>query len=356
MTSKFVPRFTFCGEIVVPNKKELVTRETITFGNSSAEKLTLNLGIKHDMNCVYVNCQDFKNKVIKTTDVNKNTIEIDWEDRFDESIIATVAPFRKYVVDLGERKEFITKWDFIEHLGNALAGYSERIFVTGNYSISPYKGKFYENYEINGVYAVKEEDKPHFKLLIPLYYDKDSLDRSEEKKTGRLYLSAYTPIWSKSDKEDRMMPFAAVLNTSVYDVNNPTHMEIKDYKIEILEPKQRGWASALWECAIINGSEEIKFDESCLTKAQKRQVELGISTVDEFKPKGSIYGTKIVEHRLIKPIADKFWADGPMIENVYSQKDFEPLIYSFETDESVESMMKSASSSKDEDISPIDLF
>lgn len=358
-TRQFI-RFNFCGEVYVSSKKPLVTREFVDFGRSGkAEKISLNFAVKDNNNRVYVSAQDFKNTTIKTIDTDNNPIEIDWNDRFDQDVIDHVAGYRKYVVNLGERKEFITKWDFIEYLESALAGYVGDIVVVGNYTIRPAKGKYYENYDVNSVYSANEDGKRRFKMVVPMFYSSDSIDMTDMKTTGDVHVNAYVPMWINKDEGEKMVPFTAVLSTKVYDLTNPAHVKMRDYKLNALKPKPRsGWASLMWECAVINGNEEIQFDESCLTAAQKEQIELGLSTLEDFRPRGSIFGNKISQKKLVKPVLMGEYADG-IKEKVYTDREFEELIYIMPSNETVADMLNSSASadnSTEDSIDPADLF
>ena len=71
-------------------------------------------------------------------------------------------------------------------------------------------------------------------------------------------------------------------------------------------------------CEYINGSEEIPFDESCLTENQKEMIEFGLKTLDDFKPKGSIFGQRITKFFCIDVDARDDYADGYKVEQITS--------------------------------------
>lgn len=341
------PRFSFCGDIVIPKKNPLVRHDS--YGRS--DKISLNMGIKNGMNCVYVSAQAFKNDTIKTRDIDGNDIEVAWADRFDEDIIKTVANVRKFVVNLTERKEFITAWDMIEYLETALADYDKPIIVSGVYNLRPgtgqYKDRIFEEFQVQNVYAVNENDTPHLTMNMDLYYDKNSMDRSGEKDDGKIFMSCYTPMWSAADAATKMFPVSVVFNTGVLDLSKTKHKAIYDYKLRYLETKSKNPVHMNWAIGVVNGAEEKEFDETCLTDAQKEQIELGISTLEEFKPRGNIYGERTHELRLIKPILKddlkecKTAADSDM-----TAREFEDEIYTPAADESVEDMVKDTPKAK----------
>lgn len=339
------PRFNFCGDIVIPKRNNpWVKRDT--YNNS--EKISLNMGIKNGMNCVYVSAQGFKNDTIKTKNIDNEDIEIDWEDRFDKDTVDMVSSMRKYVVNLGERKEFITAWDMIEYLESALTGYAEPIVVAGIYKLRPgtgaYKDRIFEEFQIQNVYAaVDGKDTPHLTMNLDLYYDKNSIDRSEEKSEGKIFMNCYTPMWSSADAAQKMFPVSAVFNTSVLDMTKEKHKRIYDLKMRYLETKSKNPVHMNWAIGVVNGAEEKEFDESCLTDVQREFIEAGLNKLEDFKPRGNIYGEKVHELRLIKPLVkDEFKECMTAADSDMTAREFEDMIYSPSEDETVDDMVKSS--------------
>jgi len=97
---------------------------------------------------------------------------------------------------------------------------------------------------------------------------------------------------------------------------------------------------------LLHGAEGVEWNESMLTKAQKEQVELGIKTVDDFKPRGQIYGDKINEYRLFDPILKDFGKDDNFTDGIIDTgttvSEFEDLIYVPTKDEKIEDVIKKA--------------
>ena len=52
---------------------------------------------------------------------------------------------------------------------------------------------------------------------------------------------------------------------------------------------------------VINGREKVEFSEECLTEQQKQAIAFGLNTLDDFRPRGGVYGERIQEIRIIKP-------------------------------------------------------
>ena len=258
-------RFNFCGKVSASRKVPMVKRET--FGSN--EKATINFGVKAGTNMGYVTLNGFKNNTIKTRNVDGNNIDVAWDDRLDEDVIKMVSGAKKFTVNLGERKEFITEWDMIEYLESALVGYEDDIIVTGNFNLRPGTGKYsnqvYREFQIQNVFMPGEKDVPHLTMNMDLYYDKDSMDKSDLKTDGKITMHCYTPMWSKADAARKMFKVDTVFNTAVFDMDKPKHKAIHDYKMRYLETKSRNPVHMNWQLAVVNGAEEVEFSEDTLS-------------------------------------------------------------------------------------------
>lgn len=340
-------RFNFCGKVSVSRKAPMVKRDTL----KTSEKIGINFGIKAGTNMGYVKLEGFKNDVIKTLDPNMKSIEVDWADRFDEDVIKNVSSIKKFTVNLGERKEFITEWDMIEYLESALTGYEDDIVVTGQFVLRPGTGKYsdqvYREFQIQNVYMPSEKDTPHLTMNLDLYYDKDSMDKSSLKDDGKIFMHCYTPMYSKADNARKMFLIDTVFNTAVFDMSKPKHKAIYDYKMRYLETKSRNPVHMNWQIAVVNGAEEVEFTMDSLTEQQKEQVELGISKMEDFKPRGNIFGERVNELRLVKPIlTGEFEECKAAADSEYTAREFEDEIYAPASDESVDDMVSGSSKSK----------
>ncbi len=86
----------------------------------------------------------------------------------------------------------------------------------------------------------------------------------------------------------------------------------------------------------INGNEEIEFDESQLTENQKQMIKLGLAELNDFKPKGNIYGDRktLFYYKGFNLIGD--YADGMV---TIDDPDFKSHIYSPSVPESFKDVM-----------------
>lgn len=359
-------RFSFCGTPVIPKQKadtkrpfckEITKKDEKT--KETKKMLSMTFGIKEtDMNMAFVEAFDSQQKVIKTMDTDNEKLDVDWDDRFDEDIISKVASYRKYIVDLGDdhggRQEFITAYDMIEHLREYLPDYNGRVVVTGQFTRDWYAKKkmYFSKFRVQNVFAAPEERKNRLLLTMDLFYNKASLDDSDFDESKKMTLDCYIEQYINKDEGRKYVPIQVVFSGAKYDLENEKHKKLFDYKMKYIKVKNKNIVHIPWEIVLLRGAEEAEFDESMLTDSQREQVELGIKTVDDFRPKGNVYGDRIDEFRLFEPKLEGDYADG-VLECDDTADEFEEKIYVPAQDETMEEAKKNSKSSskakKDED-------
>lgn len=352
-------RFNFCGTPVIPKQKADTKRPFCKEISKKDEKtketkkmLSMTFGIKEtDMNMAFVEAFDSQQKVIKTMDVDNEKMDVDWDDRFDEDIIEKVANYRKYIVDLGDehggRQEFITAYDMIEHLREHLPNYDGRVVVTGQFTRDWYAKKktYFSKFRIQNVFAAPEERKNRLLLTMDLFYNKSSLDDSDFDENKKMTLDCYIEQYINKDEGRKYVPIQVVFSGAKYDLENEKHKKLFDYKMKYIKVKNKNMVHIPWEIVLLRGAEEAEFDESMLTDSQREQVELGIKSVDDFRPKGNIYGDRIDEFRLFEPKLEGDYADG-VLECDDTADEFEEKIFVPAADETMEEAKKNSKSAK----------
>lgn len=352
-------RFSFCGTPVIPKQKADTKRPFCKEISKKDEKtketkkmLSMTFGIKEtDMNMAFVEAFDSQQKVIKTMDVDNEKMDVDWDDRFDEDIIEKVANYRKYVVNLGDehggRQEFITAYDMIEHLREHLPNYDGRVVVTGQFTRDWYAKKktYFSKFRIQNVFAAPEERKNRLLLTMDLFYNKSSLDDSDFDENKKMTLDCYIEQYINKDEGRKYVPIQVVFSGAKYDLENEKHKKLFDYKMKYIKVKNKNMVHIPWEIVLLRGAEEAEFDESMLTDSQREQVELGIKSVDDFRPKGNIYGDRIDEFRLFEPKLEGDYADG-VLECDDTADEFEEKIFVPAADETMEEAKKNSKSAK----------
>ena len=178
-------------------------------------------------------------------------------------------------------------------------------------------------------------------MSVPLTYWKDCIDKSDLKETGKININGYVLQFATKEEGDKFLPFSVVFDTTKYNMEIPKHKALYEYKMEFVDVKDKTPQTMLWDVRVVNGAQEVEFDESQLTKLQKMQIELGEATLDDFRPRGQIFGSRLSELRLNKPLAQGDFADG-MVDTGYKLSEFEDMIAVPTKDETVADMEKSA--------------
>ena len=307
-------KFNFTGNIYIPKpdaKNPFVATKEIEFTRDGKKHkmnlTTLNLGIKEsETNMAFVEMNDSPKSTIQTMDTENTKIEVDWEDRLDPDILKTIANYKKFVVNLGEdfggRHEFMTQYDMIEFLRDNLPNYDGKVLASGSYTRSCYKGKYYDKFRLEKIYAVDEGRKNRLSLTLDFFYNKDCIDKSDFKTDKKIYLDGYISQYINKNEGSKYLPMQLVFNTSKFDLENEKHKKIFDYMMSYVDISNKKVCHLAWEAMLMRGAETVDFSYDMLTDAQKMQVDLGIKELDDFKPRGSILGEKVNEFRVYNPV------------------------------------------------------
>ena len=344
-------RFNFTGNVSLPkaDAKRPFVKE---IEKNNRKMLSLNFGIKEsDNNMGFVEAFDGEQTEIMTMNAENEKITIKWEDRFDEEVVKTVASYKKTVVDLGEefdgRKEFITLYDAIKYIKENLPKYTGKVTVVGQMVKEPYNGKYYDKFKLQSLYAVPDDRKNRLLITSDIYYNKNCVDKSDYKSEKVIYVDGYIQQYINKDEGIKYIPQRFVFNASKYDPENEKHQKLLDYKLKYIDINDKNMQHMIWEVVMLNGAEEVEFDESQLTNAQKEQIELGIRTLDDFKPKGTILGERVNEYRLFDPKLTGDFADG-LVDTEMKESEFEEMIYAPAVDEKLDDVVEKAESKKKE--------
>ena len=358
-----IARFTFIGTPVVPKekaKRPFYKEIEKVDGKNKRQMATMTFGIKEsDTNMAFVEAFDSVQDQIQTMNTDNEKMTVDWDERTDEDVISQVANYRKYVVDLGEdfggRQEFITMYDAMQYLNENLRDYNGKIMVTGQLSREWYakKGVYMDKYKFQNVYAVDESEyKNRLGLVIDIFYNKNSIDKSDFKEDKKIYLNGYIEQYINKDEGKKYVPMQFVFSAAKYNMDDEKHKKLFDYKMSYLDVSNKNMVHIPWEVVLIRGAEEAEFNESMLTDKQKQQIELGLKTLEDFRPRGTIVGDKVNEYRMFDPQLKDDFADG-VVEVEDTLSEFEENIYQPPQDETLdEAKKKSKETKKTEDDEP----
>jgi ribosomal protein S8 len=286
---------------------------------------------------------------IPTMSTDNKKIEIPWSMREDANTIAKVANYKKNVVNIVSKKEFITSWDAVQYLSKELKNIKDRVVVDGDIEINAYNGKYRTNFNVNNIYLAKEEDLNGTVANIDIYFNKDSFDDSLFADDKVLNLSGYVSQYDRTSKAQRYFPMQFVLNASKINMEDPDHVKKFKYIKTFMQTKQKSYQHIAWKVNVFSGANEVEWSEDMLTDAQKEQVELGLASIESFKPRESIAGSNMLQFRLIAPVLKGIFTEG-IVDTEMSQEEFEELI--FKTETKVEVVSESSFVASDEE----DLF
>lgn len=276
-------------------------------------KVTIDLETDFDKKAEYTklifkkrNHEMENNKLIK-----KSTTEVltDEEKAKIEANNKSIEEYSKQIKDLAtNRKELIMK-DAIELINKALPILKDKkVRVTGQPKCNFYKGKNQLQYIPTMIELVPNDTPNQLKLWIDIFFSKDGVEDSIKER--KMYINGYVGEVNK-DKEDKLYPLTLVLDYT--KVNDEVEIEkaLCDYQKSMFETKNKKvYYKNNVEVNVIDGAEQVEFNESCLTEAQKSQIKFGLATLDSFKPKGNVYGDRVQELKFFKATLKNDFKDG----------------------------------------------
>lgn len=327
--------FNFIGELLMPRELERFYKNWSKKDERGRElaRNSISFGIKENgNNTAFVSLMGFQMDEIRTYGVNGEQLSIDWKDRLDPDIAKNVSFSRKYRVnltdDFNDGKEFITQYDMVEYLAENLPHYDGKLRVTGTWEKNAYNGKITDRFVIQNVYAATLDSSNKLELSMEAYYNGDCV--KEQKSDGKVYLDCYIRQFVRGSG-NIFFHQNAVLCNAAYDMNNERHVALWNLKKSYLENlSKKKMYRMVWECRYINGAEVVEFDESMLTAPQKEAIELGMATLDDYKPRGPINGPKVNEVRLAAPKLTGDYKDG-LVECDEKVDEILSMIFSFES-------------------------
>lgn len=307
--------------------------------------------------------------VIKTTNLNGDKIEIDWNDRDDKDSISEVSSMRKYKANIdNNRVEAITPYDFVEYLKNNKDAMTKgRFTVSGNVTKNIYNGTVSNKFQIQNVYQVEEEAKSKLTIDGEIFYRTEDIDVSDWTSEKKIYFNAFTKEYV--DGSNKYVPQQFVFDASKVNPDNEKHIKqlifklkqlgidynLKTEKVSLNLKKNKVYHIPV-KCTYINGAEEVEFDVNQLTANQKEAIELGFKTIDDFKPKGRIFGQKIQIFKITDfDLRDEF-ADGVTSIDETMDEFEENILVVMKEEEKVEDVIKEENlfPEDDDDESPFD--
>ena len=338
-------KFVFTGEVCVG--KEVVTDNAM--GSSKWKKEKLNVGVKTDDSTLWLTVENIHNpeepkRKAVLFDKEGNRFEVEQSQTLNDDVIEKCADYLKVVIDLEEdqelKKEYtkliykklnheraenptdedkakieeytkqinelatkrttvVTSKDLIQILGAIAPDLREKktkVKVKGNIKLNYYNGNTRLEYHPTSFEIVGKDAAYENVLLLDIFYEKDSID--DVKKEKKMYINGY--LAQKVKGEFKLYPVPFVLDYTKIDTEDPNQKLLLEYSKGIFDIKDKKQVHKVSVIAkSLMGAEIKEFDESCLTERQKISIALGKSKIEDFKPKGNIYGDFKIEYRVI---------------------------------------------------------
>lgn len=268
-------------------------------------------------------------------------LEIAWKDRFKPEIIENVAEFKKFVIDVEEqgkrfklekaldkfkegllqdgdleelgvtdiekafedskkkRKEFIAEADFAEYIYKLISSgkIDNRMFkILGNIVYSEYKGKIYKNLMPTRIYLAEKDAVPSSTAQITLFFNKNSLDSTLLKKTGKYYINGFVRDYDSSRKTDIPCNVSLVIDTNK-DEQDETSKKFNALMLKQFTVKDKSWKEFGLKVNMLDGAQKVEITDDMLNDFQKEMIELNPDYIDEIRKElgGNVYGDRIQE-------------------------------------------------------------
>ncbi len=338
--------FTFVGTLAYGETPLVVKKLSDT---SKWSKTKLNLGIKNGNNVAYplmeyihsdsvatcklfladgstadVLMSDTPNYVDKVADYSKIVIDLEEDFENKKDYMSLIYKKRNHEMkkdedktkeDYDKIKEYdleirqkATKRKYFCHIKDAIAelnkslpyiGKEQKVMIKGSVKVNYYNNKSRLEYIPSSIELVSNDTAEKLEILTDFFFDNKSL--LDDKENKRVLINGYVGQIVK--KKELLYNTEVILDYKKIDTENETHMKMLNFLKDTFEVKNKKYMHKIKiELQVINGREQVEFSEECLTAHQKMMIELGMSTVESFKPKGGAFGDRIQELRLIKPI------------------------------------------------------
>ena len=338
-------KFVFVGEPVF-GKDNVVTIAKLN-AQSEWSRTRLNFGVKAGNNTQFLSTEYLhsdKVKTVKLFDKEGNGFDVKLDETSKESLLEKVADFSKITVnleldqevknqyyslifrrrnhemkdeptqeDLDKIKEyteqlkefsnnvnqFVHMKDFIKFINaNQEIIKGHKIKVTGNVRSNYYNGKNRLQFIPKTVEFAKEDAREELTVNLDIFFDRDSID--DDKKEKKMYINGY--VGERIKKSDKLIPTQIIFDYTKADLENEQQKGLVEFVKGFFNVKGKKTLYKLpVECQVINGAEVVEFDESHLTDTQRTGIALGLYKLEQFKPKGNLYGDRVNFIRLIKP-------------------------------------------------------
>jgi hypothetical protein len=279
---------------------------------------------------------------IKSFDSDGNEISIPWNERTDEKWTKSVAFFRQYSIKLGEDKHsFISSYDFVKFLiSNASLIKDKKFIVIGSLNPNEYNGKITQRFQLQNMIEIADDDNetPQLETTLDYTWTADSIDDGDWTEKKIININGYINQSINKDNKNKYILHPVVFDASKIDFGNEKHMAALNMKLKQIglefangsiknKIKKDAVCKLPFKCRLINGAEEKEFDESQLTENQQAMIACGLMSLDDFKPKGAIYGERKTTYKLFSYDLRDDYSDGYVTVKDFTPSDLASMVY-----------------------------
>ena len=265
---------------------------------------------------------DKKNKIytVKAVENGKDEkIEVQWNSRFNEDIISSVAGYKKWVIDTDtfahrkeleeggldeelekskkKRKEFLHAADFIDYLVRVLDNEKSKdmVFrVTGSidFSYSENKNSYYRTFTPQKITRVPDDTKQICEGSMKVYFTENAIDETMTDETGDIVFNGYVQNYFSNIKGNAFVPMSFTINKDA-EMAEGFKMIFEDVEDEKVMEVGVG-------VNLINGSQQVNITEDMLTDKQRKMIALKMTTLEKTAEElgGTVRGDRVTKTEL----------------------------------------------------------
>lgn len=257
-----------------------------------------------------------KDNVIRAYDKNEKdesgkskSVEIAWEDRFDESLLDSIADSSFLTVGVEKDvkgktvyKKFLTAYDAVEYLNEHLED-GIVVNVKGNIGYSEYEGNVSVKKDITSIVLSKVEEEEDFKATFSqtILVDSKSIGKKNEEK-GTMTLDAYVVDYVGSPKIDgeKVEIKKNIVFPRAFEVEINENPEITAKMLQrFFKPKKKNTLNEITVTGnLVEGAAIVNITEDDIPDDIKELIAMGLYSEEEAEKKCAV-GNNNREKRMI---------------------------------------------------------
>lgn len=267
-----------------------------------------------------------------------NKFTIDWDDRFEESVLEEIGDMCFLTVGLEKDKKdkvfykkFLSPYDAISYIKENLTD-GTVVNVKGTLEYSDYKGSVNVKKKVNSIVLSKVEDqsKYHANFIQTMLLTKDSIGKPDKDK-GIIPIYAKILEYTKEFNGKTVKQFIPLNKTFEYEVDL-TNRELVEKVIAKVFKVKKGVTEITFEGDFVEGGALVTATEDDIPQDIKDLIEIGAYTLEEALAKCTENGGKerrmIIRKPSIKMVGDE-GSKTPQIQKFDNKYSDEDLILDF---------------------------